>query len=224
MSNLMTARTSWWSASSEASIASSDTGGVTSLLRRPLRREGSSTTSSATRRTPASRARVRPLHRKGRRLCPPPGRGDESVTGLVDALARLGSPSWRSRAGVDETDRKRRVPGSGHVRHHPLLHQAQLPREERRRSAADDPRGFLIGGQRASGTGPWWSPQGRLHRGSNPLRAGRNDPTSGGINSPPRGTRGRSGGRGDDVGPERPIVYGGGGSSPPALPGRCSSS
>ena len=59
------------------------------------------------------------------------------VTGLVDAHDGFDSDRRHHRAGDQQADRQRRVSGSRHVRHHALLHQAQLPGEEAGGTAAD---------------------------------------------------------------------------------------
>ena len=47
------------------------------------------------------------------------------------------------RPGADPPDRQRRLPGGRHDRHHPALHQAQLPGEGRDEAAAHGLRGLL---------------------------------------------------------------------------------
>ena len=59
------------------------------------------------------------------------------VTGLVDAMMDSIPIVAHHRPGLHQADRQRRLPGSRHVRHHALLHQAQFPGEEHRRPAAD---------------------------------------------------------------------------------------
>ena len=83
------------------------------------------------------RRRLRARHRQGRRL-------------LRHLRSRRHQPDHRPgrrhdgfdpdrrhhRPGHQQADRQRRVPGSRHLRHHALLHQAQFPGEEARRAAA----------------------------------------------------------------------------------------
>ena len=58
-------------------------------------------------------------------------------------LRRLHPHRRAHRPGADPSHRQRRLPGSGHRRHHALLHQAQLPRRVDRRPGPD-PQGGLL--------------------------------------------------------------------------------
>ena len=53
-----------------------------------------------------------------------------AVTGIVDALMDFDPAGRHHRPGADPPDRHRRLPGMRHHRHHPPLHQAQLPGED----------------------------------------------------------------------------------------------
>ena len=64
-------------------------------------------------------------------------RRDQPGHGPDERADGFDSDGGADRAGAFQADRQRRVPGSRHVRHHALLHQAQLPGEEHRRPAAD---------------------------------------------------------------------------------------
>ena len=85
----------------------------------------------------ACRRRLCPLHRQGRRragdLRPRRDQRGDRPDRRADGF---GADRLPHRAGADAPDRQRRVPGSRHDRHHPALHQAQLPGQGRRRSRA----------------------------------------------------------------------------------------
>ena len=86
------------------------------------------------------------------------------VTGLVDAL--MDSIPMVAITGqvASKLIGSGRVPGSRHVRHFALLHQAQLPGEEHRGSAAGDSRGLLRRLQRPARPGAGGYSQGRVSR------------------------------------------------------------
>ncbi len=96
-----------------------------------------------------------------------------AVTGLTDALCELDPAGRDHRAGAHPPDRQRRLPGVRYGRHHPALHQAQLSREEHRRSAARAARGVPHRVQRAAGAGGGRHPQGRAVRHRSLLQADR---------------------------------------------------
>ena len=82
---------------------------------------------------------------------------------------RLGLPGLHPhrgvhRPGAHRPHRQRRLSGSGHRRHHPALHQAQLPGQGRQRSGPDDPRGLPYRPVRAAGSGAGGPAQGRESR------------------------------------------------------------
>ena len=79
-----------------------------------------------------------------------------AVTGLTDALMDSIPIVVHHRPGADASDRQRRLPGMRHGRHHPALHQAQLPGEEHRATcrACCTRRSTS---PRAAGRGRWWS-------------------------------------------------------------------
>jgi acetolactate synthase-1/2/3 large subunit len=66
-----------------------------------------------------------------------------AVTGLVDALMDSIPMVVITGQVADASDRQRRLPGMRHHRHHPPVHQAQLPGEEVIRPAARPARGLL---------------------------------------------------------------------------------
>ena len=68
------------------------------------------------------------------------------------------------RPGADASDRLGRVPGMRHHRHHPQLHQAQLPRAPHRGPAAHPARGLLRRLARPARPGRHRHPQGRAVR------------------------------------------------------------
>ena len=79
-----------------------------------------------------------------------------AVTGLTDAFCDSIPLVVHHRPGADASDRQRRVPGMRHRRHHPAVHQVQLPGEDAsttcracctRRSTSPP----------AAGRGRWWS-------------------------------------------------------------------
>ena len=84
------------------------------------------------------------------------------ITGLVDAMMDSIPIVAITGQVLHQADRQRRVPGGRHVRHHALLHEAQLPGEDARRPAADHPRGVLHRGERPAGSGAGGYPEGRL--------------------------------------------------------------
>ena len=55
-----------------------------------------------------------------------------AVTGLTRRADGLHPDGLPDRPGADAPDRQRRLPGGGHHRHHPAMHQAQLPGQGRR--------------------------------------------------------------------------------------------
>ncbi len=71
------------------------------------------------------------------------------------------------RPGADASHRQRRLPGGGHGRHHAAVHQAQLPGEAHRGSAARAARGVPHRRERPSGSGR------RRHSEGHPVRQGR---------------------------------------------------
>ena len=98
--------------------------------------------------------RLRPLVRQGRRGARHLGarcdqRGDRAHR-RDDGFdpARL-----HHRSGADPPHRLGRVPGMRHGRHHPPLHEAQLPREIDRGPAAHPARGLLRGRERPARSG-----------------------------------------------------------------------
>ena len=96
-----------------------------------------------------------------------------AVTGLTDALLELDPARLHHRPGADPSHRLGRVPGMRHDRHHPQLHQAQLPRAPRRRPAAHPARGLLCRFARPPRPGRRRYPQGRAVR-ARDLRFSRN--------------------------------------------------
>ena len=84
------------------------------------------------------------LHRQGRRgaghLGPRRDQRRHRPHRRADGLDPAG---LHHRPGADAPDRHRRLPGVRHGRHHPPLHQAQLPGEARRGPAAHPARGLL---------------------------------------------------------------------------------
>ena len=93
------------------------------------------------------------------------------ITGLVDSHDGFDSDRRHHRPGDQQAHRQRRVPGSRHVRHHALLHQAQFHGEERGGAAADRARSVLHCLQRPPGPGAGRHSQGRFS-GAGPLHAG----------------------------------------------------
>ena len=71
------------------------------------------------------------------------------------------------RAGADASDRQRRLPGMRHRRHHPAVHQAQLPGQAHRGPAARAARGVPHRRQRPARAGR------RRHPEGHPVRQGR---------------------------------------------------
>ena len=68
-----------------------------------------------------------------------------AVTGAHRRADGLDPDRLPHRPGADPSHRQRRLPGMRHRRHHPALHQAQLPGEGRQRPAAHPARGVLRG-------------------------------------------------------------------------------
>ena len=68
------------------------------------------------------------------------------------------------RSGADRADRHGCVSGSGHRRHHPPLHQAQLSGEGPRQAGRNHPRGVSYRHQRPPRPGGGRHPQGRAGR------------------------------------------------------------
>ena len=102
----------------------------------------------------ARRRGLRPQHRQGRRGAGHLGTGRDQHRDRADRRAdgqRAGG--LPDRPGADPHDRQRRLPGGRHGRHHPALHQAQLPGQIRRRAGARDPRGVPRRAQRPAGPG-----------------------------------------------------------------------
>ncbi len=87
-----------------------------------------------------------------------------AITGLTDALHGLDPARLHHRPGADASDRLGRVPGMRHDRHHPQLHQAQLPRAPHRGSAAHSARGLLRRFARPARPGRHRHPEGRAIR------------------------------------------------------------
>ena len=76
--------------------------------------------------------RLRARHRQGRRVLRDLGTGRDQSGHRPGRRHDGFDPGRRHhRPGHHQADRQRRVPGSRHVRHHALLHQAQFPGEER---------------------------------------------------------------------------------------------
>ena len=71
----------------------------------------------------------------------------------ADGFGAAGLPD---RPGADPHDRQRRLPGGGHGRHHPAVHQAQLPGQAARGPGPRDARGVPRRAARA-GRGRSWS-------------------------------------------------------------------
>ena len=143
------------------------------LLRRASTTTPSATCWCATRKTPAFAAEgyARATGKVGV-CCATSGPGATNlVTGLVNALMDSIPVVALTGQVHQQADRQRRLPGSRHLRHHALLHQAQLPGQEPRGPAADHPRGVLHRLQRPSRPGAGGHPQGRLP-GPGPLHAG----------------------------------------------------
>ena len=75
------------------------------------------------------------------------------VTGIATAMLDSLADRLHHRAGRQQADRHRRVPGDRHHRRHAADHQAQLPGDARRGHRADDPRG-VPHRARPAGPGP----------------------------------------------------------------------
>ena len=105
------------------------------------------------------------LDRQGRRVLVTSGPGATNVvTGAHRCADGLDPDGLHHRAGADDADRLGRVPGMRHGRHHPQLHQAQLPGQERRRPAARAARGVPHRRDRPAGPGAGRYSQGRAVR------------------------------------------------------------
>ena len=76
-----------------------------------------------------------------------------AVTGLTDALCNSIPIVCITGQVPHAPDRQRCVPGMRHGRHHPAVHQAQLPGQAHRRSAARAARGIPHRCERAAGAG-----------------------------------------------------------------------
>ena len=87
-----------------------------------------------------------------------------AVTGLTDAFCELDPDRLHHWPGADPPHRQRCLPGMRHCRHHPALHQVQLPGEEYRRSAGRAARGVPYRQERAARSGRHRHPQGRAVR------------------------------------------------------------
>ncbi len=84
------------------------------------------------------------LDRQGRRGPGDLGTGRDEHRDRADRCADGFDPGGLpDRPGADPSDRQRRLPGGGHHRHHPALHQAQLPGEVDRECLPDHSRGLL---------------------------------------------------------------------------------
>ena len=146
-------------------------------LRRAVPPEpGCATSWCATSRARRTRPKATPA-RPARSACvlvtSGPG-ATNAVTGLTDALMDSIPLVVHHRPGADPPDRLRRLPGMRHGRHHPPLHQAQLPGAARRGPAAHPARGLLHRHHRPAGPGGGRHPQGRAVRHGDLRRPRRN--------------------------------------------------
>ena len=142
------------------------------LLRRPLRPPHPPCAGPPRGKRLFRRRRLRARHRQSGRLlrhlrprrhqpCHRPGRRHDGF-----------HPHRRPhRTGHQQADRQRRLPGSRHLRHHALLHQAQLPGQETGRPAAGGARGVLHRRQRTARPGADRHTQRRVP-GAGALRSG----------------------------------------------------
>ena len=147
-----------------------------SLLRRALRPPHPPRAGAPRGERRFRRGRLRARHRQGGRLLrhlrSRRHQPDHRPGGRHDGF----HPHRRHhRPGHQQADRQRRLPGSRHLRHHALLHQAQLPGEAPGGPAADRPRSVLHRLQRAARPGAGGYSQGRVP-GPGPLPAGDVDP------------------------------------------------
>jgi hypothetical protein len=152
----------------------------------------SATSSYATNRTPPSPRRGTPRHRQDRRLL----RHLRTRRHQPDHRPRRRSDGFHPdrrphRPGFHQTHRQRRLPGSRHVRHHALLHQAQLPGQEPRRPPADHPRSLLPRRLRPPRSRAGGHPQGHLP-GPGPTTARSTPSTCPATRSTPKATPARS--------------------------------
>ena len=117
------------------------------------------------RRRGACGGRLRALDRQGRRRARHvrPRRHQRGHRPHRRAV-RFHSRRLLHRPGADASDRLGRVPGVRHGRHHALVHQAQLSREERRRPRPRAARGVLRRAHRPARPGRRRHPQGRAVR------------------------------------------------------------
>ncbi len=95
-----------------------------------------------------------------------------AVTGPHRRADGFGPDRLPDRPGADPSDRQRRLSGGRHHRHHPALHQAQLPGQGRARTGAHDARGVLRREERPAGAGRRRSAQGHPVRARSLQRAG----------------------------------------------------
>ena len=82
-----------------------------------------------------------------------------TVTGIASAYMDSIPIVVFTGPGAHRAHRQRRLPGGGHCRHHPALHQAQLPGDGRPRPGPHHPRGLLHRPLRAARAGPGGSAQ-----------------------------------------------------------------
>ncbi|CAA9406883.1 MAG: Acetolactate synthase large subunit, partial [uncultured Phycisphaerae bacterium] len=154
------------------------------------------------------RRRVRPGDRQARRLHrhQRPGR-DEHRHPAGHRPDGLDPDGRVQRAGADEGDRERRVPGGRRHRHHPPVYEVELPGEGHPRAAAGDQRGVPHRHQRPARAGADRPAEGHLGRhadrggGRHAAGAHHPPPSAGGHAREPR-QAGRGRGRDDQPGRE----------------------
>src|SRR5664279_3438407 len=145
----------------EASVRLSGRRGAADL-RRPVRAEkGAAHPGAARAGRCARRGRLCALDRQGRLRAGHVGAGRHQCGDRTDRRAvRLDPDRLHHRTSSYSPDRQRRVPGMRHGRHHPAVHQVQLPGQAHRGSAARAARGIPHRRQRAAGAGGGRHPEG----------------------------------------------------------------